>query len=83
MPDVAYLELHNDDSCEMVITLEPWAEELTLLPGQTWSLRVDSANDTVPSITLFRGGIAVYGSPDQVLRVYEGETCVWESYAPQ
>ena len=74
------LRLINSKSDDVVLYLEPWAEELVVGPGVTVVLRQTSTNGWIPELELMDQGVTFHGYVSSKVIAEVNDEIVWESY---
>lgn len=76
------MELFNHTKTPQVIFMEPWGDEISLPPKTLWNLVCEGTNADMISVDFHEEGIAIYGIPKVMMRIYAGEEIVWECFQP-
>ena len=76
------IELSNRSNSPKTVIVEPWAEELVLLPSETWLVVCESpAVEPIP-VDLYEDAFIVHGVKRSIVRIFSRGEEIWTSFPP-
>jgi hypothetical protein len=69
-PQVTQLRIQNVHSYPLAIRVEPWGEELSLLPNETYAIVARGPEGDFLEVELGESRVIVYGWPGSVVSIF-------------
>ena len=74
------INLSNSQGQDIILYLEPWAEELLVKENELVTITMSCSSDEVLEVQAIAKGIVIHGSIHSIVRVYRNNLQIWESY---
>ena len=62
------------------VIIEPWAEELALLPNETWLIVCESPEAEPIPVELYDDAFVVFGVKQSIVRIFCRGEQIWEAF---
>ena len=73
---VSCIFLRNSRNEEMILSIEPWGDELKLAPSVLYKIQLTSPNHNGLQIDCPENGVVLYAPSESILTVFEGDKIV-------
>ncbi len=74
------IELSNRSNSPKTVIVEPWAEELVLLPSETWLVVCESPEVEPIPVDLYEDAFIVHGVKRSIVRIFSRGEEIWTSF---
>jgi hypothetical protein len=74
------IKVANEDSHDLVIWIEPWADDFTIAPKDELCIEFDGPEDGEIVVVHSRQGIQLYGFNGSMAYVKKGGKVIWQAH---
>jgi hypothetical protein len=74
------VRVYNDAENEMILYVEPWAEEFRLQPSEALEVELCAKNLEPIEVTYFNRGVSLHGFPGSIAVVRKLGNVIWTAH---